>query len=105
MLTQIESNKVLERVPPLGPNDISDELLHTPIEATNEFASKTTEKDNLGSKKTVFCYYCESYVLHFPRHISINHKAELEVQKILALPALSKQRKKLLYSLRKKVTI
>lgn len=54
------------------------------------------------SKKTVFCYYCESNVLHFPRHILRNHTTEFDVQKILLLPPLSKERKKLLYALRKK---
>lgn len=59
-------------------------------------------KVNSSSKKSVFCYFCETHVQHFPRHISRNHKTELEVQRILALPPLSEKRKALLYSLRKK---
>lgn len=53
-------------------------------------------------KKSVFCYFCESYVTNFPRHLSRNHKSELEVERIFSLPALSSKRKALLFSLRKK---
>ncbi|KAJ8927562.1 hypothetical protein NQ314_019957, partial [Rhamnusium bicolor] len=85
--------------------DNSNELVYTRTEPAatqnndelDNFISKTTN-----TKKTVFCYYCESYVLNFPRHLSRNHKTELDVQKILALPSFSKERKNLLYSLRKK---
>ncbi|XP_063923052.1 uncharacterized protein LOC135137359 [Zophobas morio] len=48
------------------------------------------------------CYFCESSVMNFARHVFRNHKGELEVQKILALPAKSKERKELLSLLRKK---
>ncbi|CAG9829822.1 unnamed protein product [Diabrotica balteata] len=54
------------------------------------------------SNKSVFCCYCECYVLNFPRHLTRNHTTELAVQKILALSPRNKNRKKLLFSLRKK---
>lgn len=68
-----------------------------------EMETKTIERRNPEPNKfTVYCYYCESHVQHFPRHIIRNHKSELEVQKLLSLPARSQERKQLLCSLRKK---
>lgn len=49
-----------------------------------------------------FCYYCETLVLNFARHILRNHAGESEVAKILSHDVNSKERKKLITSLRKK---
>ena len=49
-----------------------------------------------------FCYYCESHVLNFSRHIIRNHPLETEVQKILSKPCNSKERKSLIACIRKK---
>lgn len=38
-----------------------------------------------GKKKKDFCFYCESYVLNFARHIQRNHRTELEVRQIFSL--------------------
>lgn len=47
------------------------------------------------------CFYCENEVLNFARHILRNHKHEIEVQKIAALPSKSLERKRLIATLRK----
>ncbi|KAG5863594.1 hypothetical protein JTB14_005011 [Gonioctena quinquepunctata] len=70
--------------------------------SASEVVNSSEIAANINSKKTVFCYFCETSVSNFPRHLSRNHKSELEVQKILALPPLSKERKGLLQALRKK---
>ncbi|CAH0552474.1 unnamed protein product [Brassicogethes aeneus] len=84
--------------PPDSP--ISSENICLNIEI-NDNISKTEASTSSKSKK-VFCYYCETEVLNFPRHITRNHKSEIDVQKILSLPKLSKERKNLLFALRKK---
>ncbi|CAH0560491.1 unnamed protein product [Brassicogethes aeneus] len=55
-----------------------------------------------GKKMADFCYYCETMVLNFSRHIQRNHSLEIEVSKILTYPPKDKQRLKLLNDLRKK---
>ncbi|KAK4886596.1 hypothetical protein RN001_002867 [Aquatica leii] len=55
-----------------------------------------------GKKKMDFCFYCETSVLNFARHITRNHTSEVEVQKILSKPPGSRERKSLLDLLRKK---
>lgn len=73
---------------------------HDNISKSTDLVASTNSKSHL--KKSVFCYYCEMEVLNFPRHITRNHKSELDVQKIISLPQLSKERKNLLFALRKK---
>lgn len=55
-----------------------------------------------GEKKSNFCFYCETSVLNFSRHIVRNHPSETDVQKIILQPSGSKERKRLLDLLRKK---
>ncbi|CAH2016056.1 unnamed protein product [Acanthoscelides obtectus] len=55
-----------------------------------------------GKKKTDFCFFCETPVLNFARHITRNHPSEIEVQEILLHPTRSIVRKQLLDRLRKK---
>lgn len=50
-----------------------------------------------------FCFYCETNVLNFARHIKRNHPMDIEVQEILSKKINSKERKKLLAKLRKKL--
>lgn len=52
-------------------------------------------------RKPDFCYYCETMVLNFSRHITRNHSTEHEVQKILSKPSKSLERKQLFTLLRK----
>ncbi|VEN62581.1 unnamed protein product [Callosobruchus maculatus] len=61
--------------------------------ATNKTKTRTWDKKD-------FCFYCETEVLKFSRHILRHHSAEIEVQRILALPAKHKQRKFLFNKLR-----
>lgn len=55
-----------------------------------------------GGKKMDFCFYCETAVLNFARHIRRIHSCEIEVQKILIEPCGSLKRRQLLDLLRKK---
>lgn len=64
-----------------------------------------TEKEMKKSKRVRnkdFCYFCESLVLNFGRHIKNAHSYEVEVQKILSKPINSKERKDLITNLRKR---
>nr|CAI5828865.1 unnamed protein product [Callosobruchus analis] len=49
--------------------------------------------DSSQSKELAFCFFCETHTQYFPRLLSRNHQTKLDVQKILALPPLSKKRK------------
>lgn len=49
-----------------------------------------------------FCYYCESDVNNFARHIIRNHSHETEVQQILSFDKQTKGRRELLANLKKK---
>lgn len=53
-------------------------------------------------RKPDFCYFCETMVNNFARHIIRNHENETEVAKILAKPVKSKERRLLLDILRRK---
>lgn len=71
-----------------------------------ETSSKTPVNDENGEQKKYirkpdFCWYCETNVLNFSRHIQRNHTHEFEVQKIFAKPRKSKERRELFSSLRK----
>lgn len=62
-------------------------------------ALHTTEKpeDTLKDKRIRerdFCFYCETFILNFSRHMTRNHSAEPEVQKALSYPKNSTERKK-----------
>lgn len=52
--------------------------------------------------KPDYCYFCESIIQNFVRHIRRNHSTELEVQGILSKPTRSKERRNLLDKLRRK---
>ncbi|KAK9883340.1 hypothetical protein WA026_001515 [Henosepilachna vigintioctopunctata] len=85
-------------------------ILKSAINEGNEVAEEDSDLNKItkniystvSSKKSVFCYYCESIVTNFPRHILRNHSTEVEVMRILSLPTGSKERKNLLLFLRKK---
>ncbi|XP_045488679.1 uncharacterized protein LOC123690070 isoform X1 [Pieris rapae] len=49
-----------------------------------------------------YCFYCESFVLNFARHLLRHHIYETEVQKIMSKPKKSLDRKQLIAALRKK---
>lgn len=49
-----------------------------------------------------FCFFCETLVQSFARHLIRNHFLETEVQHIISLPPKSQKRKELLTSIRKK---
>ncbi|CAG9773287.1 unnamed protein product [Ceutorhynchus assimilis] len=53
-------------------------------------------------RKPDHCYYCETKVLNFSRHVLRNHSNENDVAKILAKPIKSRERKKLFNLLRRK---
>ncbi|KAJ0172348.1 hypothetical protein K1T71_012321 [Dendrolimus kikuchii] len=49
-----------------------------------------------------YCFYCETFVLNFARHLLRHHIYESDVQKIISKPKKSLERKKLIAALRKK---
>jgi integrase len=49
-----------------------------------------------------FCFYCETMVSTFARHVLRNHSMEFEVQQVMSCPLKSNRRKSLLTVLRKK---
>lgn len=73
----------------------------------NECTNDNTIPKNQPKKQKVirdkdFCFYCESLVLNFSRHLLRHHIYEPEVQKIISKPKKSLQRKQLIIQLRKK---
>lgn len=78
--------------PILTENEILMDIVDTEIPLKKK--KRIRERDH--------CFFCESDVLNFARHVQRNHACEVEVQKILSKPSNSKERKYLLTSLRKK---
>ena len=54
---------------------------------------KTDGELRKGHKGKDFCFFCDTAVLNFARHIQRNHSAEPEVQKIGSLPKNIKEKK------------
>lgn len=48
--------------------------------------TKKVEKKKKYKNKKSFCFYCETDVTNFSRHLFRNHQSEKEVQEILTLP-------------------
>ena len=76
-------------------------------DSDSELKDKNSKTDTGNPKKKRirskdFCFYCETQVTQFARHVIRNHPNEIEVQKIKALPKKGKERKKILTVLRKK---
>lgn len=70
------------------------------IQNLNTFFSKSSkEKYN---RKPDFCYFCETLVYNFARHIIRNHSIEIEVVEITTKPLKSRERRQLLDILRRK---
>lgn len=66
---------------------------------------KNTSEDNLKGKRIRerdFCFYCETFILNFSRHMVRNHLSEPEVQLALSHPKNSLKRKQFFSDLRKK---
>ncbi|XP_072380664.1 uncharacterized protein [Diabrotica undecimpunctata] len=53
-------------------------------------------------RKPDYCYYCETEVLNFGRHIIRNHSMELDVAEIISKPIRSRERRSLFDKLRRK---
>ncbi|KAL1492581.1 hypothetical protein ABEB36_010821 [Hypothenemus hampei] len=54
------------------------------------------------SEKKDFCFFCETEVLNYARHVFRNHSQECEIAQILAKPCKSKERRFLLDKIRRK---
>nr|CAI5827108.1 unnamed protein product [Callosobruchus analis] len=67
------------------------------LDAPNVERSKVPYK-----RKPDYCYFCETPVLNFGRHIVRNHSIEIDVTEILAKPVNSKERRHLFDILRRK---
>lgn len=65
-------------------------------------AKPANKKSYSGIRTPDFCFYCETEVHNFARHITRNHSGESEVQKVLSLEPKSLERKRFIACLRKK---
>ncbi|KAF5290597.1 hypothetical protein FQA39_LY14663 [Lamprigera yunnana] len=87
--------------PPSPVYSVAPTIMH--VEELDSNDKVLTKTKNLSKPRMPdFCYYCETEVLNFGRHIIRNHHQELEVQKIVSLVRNSLQRKRLIANLRKK---
>ncbi|XP_074026426.1 uncharacterized protein isoform X1 [Leptinotarsa decemlineata] len=90
-----------------GDENIISSTTNEHVELVNEAGISKTQKN---SRTTIyksirnpdFCFFCETEVKNFARHIQRNHGGETEVQNILALPPKSIERKRAIACLRKK---
>ncbi|XP_074035312.1 uncharacterized protein [Leptinotarsa decemlineata] len=86
-----------------GNTDTSTSDAETVQKVSDDFGIyKQNGEVRKGKKKTDFCFYCETSVLNFARHVTRNHSSEFDVQKIMSKPTGSKERKLLLDLLRKR---
>ncbi|CAH2100594.1 unnamed protein product [Euphydryas editha] len=76
----------------------------TVLPTTEEHQSQAADCNGSVGKdqKKYFCFYCETHVLNFSRHIIRNHYLEVDVKKILALPKKSQIRRNLIIQLKKR---
>lgn len=85
---------------------ISNEVINLPdCTESNMYNRKSNDcakTTNKSSRLKDYCFYCDTAVLNFARHLKRNHLMEFDVQKIFSYPANSKQRKDLITALRKK---
>ncbi len=65
-----------------------------------EWVENKKTKKKYKNKKS-FCFYCETDVTNFSRHLFRNHQSEKEVQEILTLPKKDNRRKIYLQNVRK----
>lgn len=65
-------------------------------------SNKHIRMANTCSRSKDYCFYCDTSVLNFARHLKRKHMIEFDVQKIFSYPAKSKQRKELITAVRKK---
>lgn len=79
--------------------DNESEILTETLRQQRPVTKKITEKY---VRKKDLCYFCETDVLNFARHITRNHPCEPEVRQILAYQPQSKKRRELLAQLKKK---
>ncbi|CAH2014342.1 unnamed protein product [Acanthoscelides obtectus] len=84
------------------PQNENEENVESTSHEVSTSTSSTRIRDLQMKKNSVYCYFCESYVIHFPRHLFRNHASEMEVQRVQALPPRSKDRYNLLLDLRNK---
>lgn len=105
-----DSDEKLESTPSVVPSSSSSTGIYpqsTPTVKNLDCAQGGSYKKDgnyrKGKKGKDFCYFCEDVVLNFARHVKRNHSNELEVQRILLLPAGNKERRKLLTLLRKEI--
>lgn len=72
------------------------------FEQRNINTKNNSDKTETYKRKKDMCYYCETDVLNFPRHLRRNHFWEIEVQEIFSKDKKSKERRELLSLLKKK---
>lgn len=69
---------------------------------SSEQISKSKQSKASYKRKMDFCYFCETPVLNFARHIKRNHISEMGVSQFLSKPPKCKDRRVLLDTLRRK---
>ena len=105
-LTDMKSNNFIVNN---GPNpEVVYEEEALPVAEQSSLKTLQCSSSNLsgelrkGRTNMDFCFFCETYVLNFARHIQRNHSIESEVAKIMVLPKRSVERHQSLQLLRKK---
>ncbi|KAJ8929592.1 hypothetical protein NQ314_017699 [Rhamnusium bicolor] len=91
--------KVNEKYVPIISGDVLNNVGDGGVEVSRNSNRKSTGKV---SKLKNFCYYCESDVLNFARHVINNHSTELDIIKLSSMSAKSLQGRRLLAQLRNK---
>ncbi|CAH1981444.1 unnamed protein product [Acanthoscelides obtectus] len=70
----------------------------------NEVSTRTSPtriRDIQMKKNSVFCYFSESYVIHFPRHLFRNHASEMERETLTVASRKMRELARLLIEVRK----
>nr|CAI5821401.1 unnamed protein product [Callosobruchus analis] len=92
-LQQSEQNKLQEVT--VSPKDVqTKDAVSTCRELRDKKLSEVTSSDKKYKRKPDYCFFCDTDVQNFARHIQRNHLGESEVQKILTLPVNSLDRKR-----------
>lgn len=79
-------------------DEVSIEMENNDSHLTNENPNQTTKR----VRENNFCFYCESSVGNFARHLQRMHPLELDVQEFMSKPANSRERKNLISNIRKR---
>ncbi|KAF5272966.1 hypothetical protein FQR65_LT17267 [Abscondita terminalis] len=103
---QILQNVVV--VPAVSTSKMAEKTNNSKCDVINNSNDHLTSNDSNSIKEVIYkrkknmCYFCESDVLNFVRHLKRNHFYELEVHEIFSKQKNSKEKRELLAILKKK---